>query len=385
MCTIFLLCVLLVFIYIDIVKIIRFKFIKKIKLIGNVNDEIYFQSVYLAALKMAKKRSVYMRLQKPDIFIVEIKKMLRMIKRKMYRSYRNDNWKYGWNKGFLFIGLTDSSYYGNIKIDDVKKYFDKYYIEENGTPRFDFINVHQTPFALAALSLFQQTREIKYEIFCRYVYNKLLSWQDKNGLLPYFANTKSEIDFYFVDQLGMYVPFLVRYAKEFDDNNAYAIAKKNLDYWIDYGLDKSGLPFYNVKNNIGLGINSWGRGCAWFILALIEFIQIDSYYLNIAYQLLKTLEKLELRNNTWAQFMGESFDIDSSATIPILLLKSYLDINVDILEVLKKMTDRGGQIIYCSGETCGMIRFSELFGPSDFIQGITLILLNRINSYNQKA
>lgn len=128
MCTIFLLCVLLVFIYIDIVKIIRFKFIKKIKLIGNVNDEIYFQSVYLAALKMAKKRSVYMRLQKPDIFIVEIKKMLRMIKRKMYRSYRNDNWKYGWNKGFLFIGLTDSSYYGNIKIDDVKKYFDKYYI-----------------------------------------------------------------------------------------------------------------------------------------------------------------------------------------------------------------------------------------------------------------
>lgn len=85
-----------------------------------------------------------------------------------------------------------------------------------------------------------------------------------------------------------------------------------------------------------MGINSWGRGCAWFILALIEFIQIDSYYLNIAYQLLKTLEKLELRNNTWAQFMGESFDIDSSATIPILLLKSYLDINVDILEVLKK-------------------------------------------------
>ena len=59
MCTIFLLCVLLVFIYIDIVKIIRFKFIKKIKLIGNVNDEIYFQSVYLAALKMAKKRSDY--------------------------------------------------------------------------------------------------------------------------------------------------------------------------------------------------------------------------------------------------------------------------------------------------------------------------------------
>lgn len=58
MCTIFLLCVLLVFIYIDIVKIIRFKFIKKIKLIGNVNDEIYFQSVYLAALKMAK-REVY--------------------------------------------------------------------------------------------------------------------------------------------------------------------------------------------------------------------------------------------------------------------------------------------------------------------------------------
>lgn len=45
----------------------------------------------------------------------------------------------------------------------------------------------------------------------------------------------------------MYVPFLVRYAKEFDDKNAYAIAKKNLDYWIDYGLDKSGLPFYNVK------------------------------------------------------------------------------------------------------------------------------------------
>ena len=49
--------------------------------------------------------------------------------------------------------------------------------------------------------------------------------------MPYFANTKSEIDFYFVDQLGMYVPFLVRYAKEFDDKNAYAIAKKNLDYW----------------------------------------------------------------------------------------------------------------------------------------------------------
>lgn len=50
----------------------------------------------------------------------------------------------------------------------------------------------------------------------------------------------------------------------------------------------------------------------------------------------ENIRKLELRNNTWAQFMGESFDIDSSATIPILLLKSYLDINVDILEVLKK-------------------------------------------------
>lgn len=55
MCTIFLLCVLLVFIYIDIVKIIRFKFIKKIKLIGNVNDEIYFQSVVFGSIENGKK------------------------------------------------------------------------------------------------------------------------------------------------------------------------------------------------------------------------------------------------------------------------------------------------------------------------------------------
>ena len=371
---------LIIFVYIDFIPFYKYKKSQKYKKIQpNIKDTLYHQIVITAAYKMCVHKKVSMSYHKPDIFPIELKRRIFAIYDTIKGNTKKNTWLYGWNKGFLYSALVDSCLSDKANIQLVKFYFDQYYINNDGSIKFDFCTIHQTPFAKAALGLYQLTHEEKYKKFCDKVFSLLSEWKNNEGYLLYFREP-TIYPFHFVDQLGMYIPFLIAYSQEFKNEQAYQLAKHNFDYWIDHGIDSSGLPFYLIIKEKGIGNNNWGRGCAWFILALLEFIDKEKKYYDIAVKLSNTLDTFSINSNLWSQFIGASTDIDSSATIPILLLKFKLKQKIDYLSILKSLTNNMGQIMNCSGETYGMMRYSEVFGIGEFAQSMALLLLNNINS-----
>lgn len=368
----------ILFIYIDFILFFKHKMKKKYKQIqSNIDNLSYFHIIISASYKMCKNKRVIMSYRKPEVFLTELKSKIIKIYNILKHNKQKDTWLYGWNKGFLYASLVDSCCTGEVDIQMVKQYFDQHYINEDGSIKFDFSTIHQTPFAKAALGLYQLTHEEKYKKFCDNVFNLLVEWQNKEGYLLYFREP-TIYPFHFVDQLGMYIPFLMGYSQEFKHVQAYQIAKRNFDYFINHGISPSGLPFYLIIKDRGMGNNNWGRGCSWFILALLEFIDKEEKYYDIAFNLSSTLDDYSINNHLWSQFIGASTEIDSSVTIPILLLKYKLKQKLDYTSILKSFTNNIGQIMNSSGETYGMMRYSEVFGPSEFAQSMALLLMNNI-------
>ena len=371
--------VLLIFIYIDIFPYFQDKIKERVdnKLIKcyDLDDlSLYIKS---AAIKMTDSKSVIMSFRKRGNFIVEYRRLKNKIKF-LFKNRNDNDWIYGWNKSFLYIGLF--SFCKGKELLEIKKMFDKYYVNNDGSAKFELKTVHQIPFATAAIILFQKTKELKYKNFCDYFYNRILEWKDPNNLILYFAKQKTKFNYHFVDELGMTIPFLYLYGTLFKREKALHIAQCNIDYWIKQGLDSNYLPVYNIIDGIKLGPNNWGRGCSWFILALLPFIYFNERYKQVAVRLLDSLNILSDKNYICTQFIGTPSHVDSSATIPYLMLKYKLEglTHEQILNVLLKLVNVKGQIIDCSGETYGINRFSEVFGPSEFVQGVTLMFLSYI-------
>lgn len=90
------------------------------------------------------------------------------------------------------------------------------------------------------------------------------------GGLPYRTNN-SEVTL--VDYLGMICPFLSRYGKIFNSEEASDLSTVLLEDFLLNGMDdKTGLPYHGFRSGTTekLGIIGWGRGVGWLLIGMVD-------------------------------------------------------------------------------------------------------------------
>jgi len=299
------------------------------------------------------------------------------------RRNHSVDWKtYNYPAAFLYYGLSEYFIKKNDKksLDEFKIIFDRI-IDNEGNPLFNFDKVDQVPFGLVALNLYKYYKEDKYLNFSNFVYKKLLLMSDNNGIILY----RKEYNIQFEDVLGMIVPFLVEYDKLKHDGKSIGIAKKQLDFYIKYGVDKETfLPTHGIelKSKIKIGPTNWGRGIGWYLLALSKYSSATGEYMKELKGMQTSLEALKTKEGFWTQFLGSSNSFDASPTTMFMYSFSVLNKNIysksDVIKRLGKYISKEGAIKFTSGDTYGINDYSKSFGYSELSQGFLLLLLSNI-------
>lgn len=336
------------------------------------------KTIVNCALTMAKSEKVKMIWREQASFTEGILNL---------RNFNSDKYfrKYNYPRAFLISGLTE---YAKTKNDtllmlQVVKVFDNY-IDRKGMPTFNFNKVDQVPFGVAAINLYQFTNDIRYKKFADYIYVKLLSFQEtENDIILYRKGQKQQLN----DVLGMICPFLIRHNEITNDNQALILAQKQLQYYINYGVDKETyLPSHaiNLKSNIKIGPVNWGRGIGWYIIALSEFVKNEKTYSDELNGLISTLNKLATKDSIWTQFPGSSDRFDASTSTMFMYAINLVHPNTysveSVLKILGKYIDSEGKILSTSGDTQGVNDYSKSFGDSELSQGMLLMILSTINN-----
>lgn len=145
-----------------------------------------------------------------------------------------------------------SSYFINKENDvDISRFkitFDKI-IDENGNLEFTMDKNDQVPFGLTALQLYKTYTEAKYLNFSEYIFQFILKNLNDKDVMTYNKSS----DNHYVDVLGMIVPFLVNYYKVTKKDKALILAKKQICFFEQHGIDNVKLlPSHSFHNKTGL-------------------------------------------------------------------------------------------------------------------------------------
>lgn len=371
MLTYFLIIIILFFIYIDIILYFKATRVTPKHITKTITHSEYKELIDQYSMHMIQNSTIKMIHSDDLSFIGQIKRIKKNISPARY------SWKYNYPLAYLYIGLVQRYANDKNKLSIIDSLFIK-----------DFVNTYKSKYTLeigrysipyAAILLFEKNNNPIYKELIIDSYNFIEKNLDEEGLIHYFKTGFLSRHLY-VDGLGMYIPFLVKYHKIFNCDKALKIAQKNFNYFITYGTN-SYLPHYNINDKRPLGPNNWGRGIGWYILGLISLYETDLKYKIEARRLCKILMSLQLKPFEWAQFIGISNSFDSTATLPILILlkntyPNYTKKNKDkIYQMLISKTTSKGSIYYASGDTQGIQRFNTLFGESEFSQGLLVYFL----------
>ena len=210
-----------------------------------------------------------------------------------------------------------------------------------------------------------------------------------DGMISYSQGKKSNIRF--VDTLGMVCPFLTLYGVKFNEQKYIELAYMQLKKFHEFGLlVGSCLPChaYDVSTKMPLGVYGWGRGTAWYFLALIntwkempeslEREQIEKWIFEAAEDYLQ-YQAVDGGFNTILQGGGQ---YDSSVTAAMAFFlhncwriskkSEYLNASEKCIQKLKSVTMKNGAIDVCQGDTHGIGVFSQVFDIMPFAQGLLL-------------
>lgn len=225
-----------------------------------------------------------------------------------------------------------------------------------------------------------------------YVADFLMDLSEKYDIIPY--NTAIP-DIKFVDTLGMVCPFLVKYGVTYSRPECVETAVKQIKFYYEKGFDKkSGLPFhcYDTKTDSLLGVNGWGRGCAWWTLGLTDslFTLLDEDGFNkekailLKYLLvtLDTVKKYQRADGSFGRLLQINSLEDSSAAAMLAYCfakiykltnnEDYQSVALKVIEHLKYCTRRNGVIDYSQGDTRGIGFYSDSLGVVPAAQGFAV-------------
>lgn len=228
-----------------------------------------------------------------------------------------------------------------------------------------------------------------------YIYHLILSC--KEGDTIRYRKEVSSVRF--VDTLGLIVPFLIQYGKVYGNEPALSLALIQFKEYDVALLPKLGFPChaFDMEKLLPRGIYDWGRGLGWYILALIEghrALSDKGIDLNFKRRIVKLAETLLPFQNRYGGFSCMIFDTNAYSESSITVLAGLLfheawlythDSSFDkarqqTLKSLMMVTQRNGAVDYCQGDTKGIGFYSITFDYMPFVQGLALLLANRIDT-----
>ena len=211
----------------------------------------------------------------------------------------------------------------------------------------------------------------------------------EDGMISYSQGKASTIRF--VDTLGMVCPFLALYGRLYNEPEIAALAVKQIELFRETGLyEKTNLPChaFDAESKLPLGIYGWGRGTAWYTIALLDTWwelpdgsdkQKLQAWIKDAAEAYVPYQKPDGAYYTILQGGGQ---YDSSATAAMAYFyhvcasifddEKYEDISSKCLKRLMLVTMRDGAIDQCQGDTHGIGIFSQNFDVMPFVQGLVL-------------
>lgn len=293
----------------------------------------------------------------------------------------NEFQTYNFPRAFLIYGISEYliKKQNDDKLNHLKIIFDKF-LDKNGVPSFTINRIDQVPFGLTAINLYKEFGEKKYLKFADRLYEYIVRSIEEEGVVSY----REGQSIIYEDMLGMVVPFLLEYHWEKEDESSLKIAKDQMSYYINYGVDKETyLPTHaiNRKEKIKIGPTNWGRGVGWYYIALANFYKQTGEFKEEYEGLQNTLLSLRNSNNLWSQFPGgmDKFDASASTMIAysILLYDNSFYKKEELLGYLKPYISIDGEILQTSGDTYGLNNYSHTFGKSELSQGMLLLALSQ--------
>ena len=279
---------------------------------------------------------------------------------------------FSFSLAYCYAGLSYYAMYYNdneLKTALIEK-ANKYVNGEYNALKFKVTDINQAPIGILYVNLYRMTKNVKYLNVAKAIAHNIYDLRENNNLIPYFHN----MDLYFVDGVGMYVPFLMEYYQETNDSLAKQIAEDNFYNAYKKCVDKeSGMPHhgYDPHTGIKLGSANWGRGIGWYMLAAAYLPEFNDELLN------KSIEKLD-----YTQFPGDPWSrFDTSTALMFELYKQSKNPNRKYnLDTIKSYITTEGMIMQCSGDTKGYNDYSHQFGGSELCQGIFLMLISKFNN-----
>lgn len=285
--------------------------------------------------------------------------------------------KYNYPNAFLMYGLVKSIYNEEVQINSFRKNFDTL-IDINGNFTFDLNKVDQVTYGLVCLEFYKLEKEDKYIKAADLVYKFIRdNYFRNNGIVLYRDNHIVWLN----DMIGLVIPFLIKYYDYTKNDESIKIAKNQLQYYIEFGVDRDTfIPAHGIdlQSKIKIGSSNWGRGIGWYFLGLKELFELDGSFEKEYYGLSNTLMKLKNKEGLWSQFPGSSDTFDSSTTLMFLYcLPKEMHTIDDILSLMDKYISKDGYVLQCSGDTYDLNSYSKTFGKSELSQGMMLLLLER--------
>lgn len=232
-----------------------------------------------------------------------------------------------------------------------------------------------------AILLYQETGNKTYKSYA----DKMFEWCKKHD--TQYGISDASYDCQLIDGYGMYLPFLNKYANVFNDSTAFNLATKQVELATKYFIDEvGGLPahIYSLSSpHIKQGSCNWGRGISWFLLGLVD---ID--YSLLSDSALMQINKMDTALcSVWNdfgqfnQFVGESGEIDLTATLPIIYYLSHkglIKLESEDLLAYSRFSDCG-LLYHGSCSNLGKHVYTPSFGPNILSQAFMLKLINERN------
>lgn len=166
----------------------------------------------------------------------------------------------------------------------VKDFIDNLYTKNDNIPEIDtnYYSIDQIRMTSVLFKLYERENDIKYKKVLDAIYSQLKTYpRTKSGNFWHKQNYPNQI---WLDGLYMGQPFYVEYVKKFEDEKDYSDTlnqfknvrkfifdeKKHLYY---HAYDESREMFWCNKLT-GCSPNVWGRAVGWFVMALVDVLEL---------------------------------------------------------------------------------------------------------------
>jgi len=377
--------IILVFYMVEIKPYVNEKIRRKFFMFKKQTNEAEFKNKVLAsAVKSSKNETPKMSLADNTFFPVVL---LRQISLKLNKNNRLKN---SFPRGYLLNGIFDfaSSQNDEKTIKHLEKVIGNF-VENLNKNELNYID--QVCMGMVLIKLYEHTKNDKYKTACDAIANWLLKSVDsKYGIILYRPN----LNYQYVDTLGMICPFLVMYATAFKKEEFIKLSNHQIKFYIDHGLNNNRIPYHalDLTNYSPMGSCNWGRGLGWYLLALSATLKHTNETNNSMYsffkkemELLKTPIDSFKKNQYWGQFLGVSKNWHKDTSVSCMLFYSLSLIGEeneykDFYNFIKPLTTNKGDVDYTSGDTEDINIYSREYGKSELTQGILLsIFKNELN------